>query len=511
MSRLDRIFKEQAAQVLSFGAAILDRLLLTAVLYRFWGPSAFEIWSTVLAVSGVLTFFELGMNLYTSNRISHEIESGNTPGAERVYATSNFILIMLATFCTSSLMFWISWTGNLTSVGLSNDGSTIGFVLLMASSSILRIPVCGTYALYRGNRQYARLVTILSGGELIRILGLCLVAISGFGILAAALANAIFIAVVQIAIVLWDAKRRFLPFAYPIAVPTRDEIMHAGRVSLGYSAQNIPVVLLTHAPVISLADPKYGIGAISTFVLLRTMTGLPRALLQSLGIVFGQEVGRTLSRREQEATSSAVDKSARLMAALSGCAGGFILATGQALGTAWTGNSTLVTFPMLAAGVASMVIVPLVPLAHNILASTNKPFLAAVGRWTQLVITFVLIWLLPIDEVPLRMLASLTVAEIVGYAPFAYYDVNQLVRSATLSFHIRYAALSVLACSISFALSAGIVALVPAEMYVLQLLTVLMGFGIILMPIWWLGFDASTRAILYSRASSSAASRRSGS
>jgi len=72
VTHLRRIVLEQISQVIAVAAGLIDRIILTAVLFRVWGASLFEIWSACLAVTRLVSLFEFGFNLYFNNRLMIE-------------------------------------------------------------------------------------------------------------------------------------------------------------------------------------------------------------------------------------------------------------------------------------------------------------------------------------------------------------------------------------------------------------------------------------------------------
>ena len=96
MTHLKRLAVEHAGQAVSIAVSLLDRVLLTAVLYRLWGAVQFELWAACVALAGFVSIFELGFNLYFNNRITFETERGQAAAARRTYFISNTIFFICA-------------------------------------------------------------------------------------------------------------------------------------------------------------------------------------------------------------------------------------------------------------------------------------------------------------------------------------------------------------------------------------------------------------------------------
>ena len=111
----------------------------------------------------------------------------------------------------------------------------------------------GATALYRANRQYARLTYINVIGELFRIILTAAAATAGGLVLAAALISSISIVIFQFFFVTFDTCRRFFPNKVPFFVPRWAELRDTLAVSVGYFAQDVPYTAITFVPNLALA------------------------------------------------------------------------------------------------------------------------------------------------------------------------------------------------------------------------------------------------------------------
>src|SRR5205809_6210694 len=93
MTHFKRVVTENMSQMVLMAIGIVDRIVLTAVLLRFWGTSLFEAWSVCVALAGLVTLFEFGFNLYFNNRLMIETEQGRPDIAGRYYFLSNTIFV----------------------------------------------------------------------------------------------------------------------------------------------------------------------------------------------------------------------------------------------------------------------------------------------------------------------------------------------------------------------------------------------------------------------------------
>jgi hypothetical protein len=188
-------------------------------------------------------------------------------------------------------------------------------------------------------------------------------------------------------------------------------------------------------------------GLLASFVLIRTLSNVARTPLQSMGIVMGQEAGRRIAVGDLEGARRVIETTGRLFAVVSGLTSGLLLAGGESLTWYWTGNRELFDGPLMAAAAMPMVITPTALLAHNVLSSYQAPIMPAIARWAQLAITAIAYLAFSNQSPPVRMMISLSIGEVVGYAPVAYWSTSQLVPRLGPTFYAWSLGL-VLACTL---------------------------------------------------------------
>ena len=433
-SHTRRIFTEQIGQVLFVATGFIDRLIVTALIFRIWKVSTFEAWSACLAFAAITSMFEFGFNIYFNNRIMIEAEQGRKADLSRTYALGNtlFGLCGLAGFITMATVAMVSAPGG-TRAG---EPAVIAAILLCAAGSA-KLAMSAANALYRANRQYARFAIIQSASELGRI-GMTVVAVVlGGGLIAAALFSSVAMILVSVVFLLVDTRRRFYPYGHRFAVPRLGEMGDVMSMSTAYFAQMLPVVLWTSMPVLILQKMTLGAGLLASFVLIRTLSNLARSPLQSFGVVFGQECGRRLATVDLAGALMVLKRGSRLFATISGLASGALVAGGAHIIKLWTGNPAMFSAPLMAAAMAPMAFTSASIITHNVLIASNAPYFAAAGRWTQVVVTVGCYFLLPVAEPPLRMMMALAAGEVLGYAPLAYLGLGRLIPGAGVGFHVQ--------------------------------------------------------------------------
>lgn len=437
---------------LSHGAAVavtfVDRIILTAVLVQYLGPSKFESWSICIAWAGLVSLFELGLNMHFNNRLMQETERGNHDAAARLYFVSNFLFVVSSIAALATGVALVLVTSRPEPQG---SPELFQCALLLAFAAASRIATSGTSSLYRANREYGRLVAIMTAGEALRIFCAAAAAMSGTGLLGIAVAATIPQVAVQVVFLTMDALSRFRPHRLGFVIPRRTELYDILSQSMGYFGQTVPIILLTSVPVLHLQSLALDAGAIAAFVLIRTMSGLPRSLLQAFSISFGQECGRRIAIGDQKGAFAVLAESGRLTSVLSGLAAGLLLAAGAQVMELWTGEPRIYEQSYLLVGILPMLVVASGVLAHNVLIASGAPYIAAAGRWTQFFLTAAVAYLAPIDDAVLRILLALSIGEVLGYTPLAYWALSKHIPGASWDMHARQAALTLAAAILAFA------------------------------------------------------------
>jgi hypothetical protein len=483
--------------MLVVASGFLDRLLLTALLLRSWDVSTFEAWSTCIALSSMVSLFELGLNLHFNNQLMIEMERGNRDAVREVYAAGNGLFLVSSIVGFAALVAVIfAWQP----LGESADDAVYGAAIVLCAANSAKIALCAVYSLYRANREYGRFAAIQGISEIIRIAGVGVVVWLGASIVEASIASAVATTGVAVLFVVFDTRRRYFPHGYPVQLPNRGALRGILASSSLYMAQAVPVMLFISMPIIVLQKMVLAPGAIATFVLVRTLSSVARAPLQSAGIVFGQEVGRRIAIQDMQGARRVTESSARLFAALSGLASGVLLAGGALLTRLWTGAESHFDAGLMLAAVTPMVLTPVAVLIHNVLVSHQAPLLPAVARGFQLVVTVVAFIGIGALDAPLQMMSALSIGEVFGFAPIAYFATAQLIPGLALRFHLRNLALALSTAAFAAVLTAALLGVVEPEGN-LELVGVFSLVALLLIPAgFFAGVDRDGRRELVERA-----------
>ncbi|WP_077381259.1 hypothetical protein [Mesorhizobium prunaredense] len=447
MSQLNRVMGEQALQVLAIAVSMFDRLVLTAILYRVWGAENFEAWTIAASIAGMSTLLELGFSLYMANKLVRDVETGQDRAADRTIAIANVTSlisgILMALGAATLLLFWTLPE----ETKVLRSEITWGAILLGLQSG-LRVTSAPSGAVYRAYRQYSRYISLMMCGDLMRVLVTAIVVMAGGGIVLAALSATMTALLIHVVAVRVDAYRRFGSRSIVFAIPTGSEFRQSLAVSAAIGAQTVPLNTLAYLPVLVLNSRVATAGVISAFVLQRTLSGLPRSLLQSLGTIVGQECARSIAANDIPAAINTLRLACNAFSVMSGLAVGILLAGGRELMIAWTNDASIFNFKYMLVAAAPMLLASASVVMHNVLACTNKAYLPAAGRMLQLALTLMIVGIAPTRSPTLDMFLALSLAELIGYVPIAYYAGARLLPDAGFMFHLRQVLLTIMSAVI---------------------------------------------------------------
>jgi hypothetical protein len=485
-----RVMIEQVGQGLTLGTGLLDRLVLTAVLVRMWGDERFEAWATCMAVAGLISLFEFGFSIYFNNRLMEETEQNRSDEARRTFFIANTLFGLVGVLSFAIVATLTLWSSNR---GLATDDSAKAAAIAIAAGQSLRIAASGFLYLYRANRQYSRFVFAYAAGDFVRVAASVVACLLGGGLVAVALWGTVAAVLLQVAYPVFDALRRFAPHRVGFALPRRDEIILIFRTSFAFFAQMVSIILLTSLPVLYLGDQQVAGGTVAAFVLMRTLSGVPRALLQQFGTVLGQECGRRIAVADGVGAARIVAEGARLFSVLSGIATGLLVGAGLEITRLWTGSADHFRWAYLLAAIVPMVLGAFAVLAHNILTTTNAPLFGTMARWLQLLLTALCVLVLPVEDLGLAMLIALSVGEVVGFIPLAYRGVSRLVPGTDGWFHARETVMTALTAVAAAGVTYGVLVLTPWTTTTGRVFAIGLAVFVNAIIVPWLGVRSGTR------------------
>ncbi|SDR64034.1 Membrane protein involved in the export of O-antigen and teichoic acid [Rhizobiales bacterium GAS113] len=407
-----------AGQFLAVGVAMLDRLALTAYLIRFWGTAVFEHWSILLAATSLFTLFDLGFQMHFSNRLTLEAAMGKERVAQFVYRSSNTIFLGLA-ICgalVAVVIFSVSGPRKMLGVrdALSLDDRWITAALILAIAT--KLAMTNLISVYRLHRAFGRGNALASLVDAVRILLVAGLAISGFGPISAAIATT-FVTVLGFGLLIpADISRRFPDFRMKFDRPTM--LTMEGAFSNGgmFFLQNFPNLAINQLPVLLIGNTASATGVLASFLLIRTLLNFSRLLIFQVVQILGMECAR-LAAEDRWALLDRLYRHTNLcVAAVSGCLCGGMLSFGRPILTFWTGQPGLYRHDLMLVMIVPLLCVPSSLLANTFLSYSNRPFYPTLGRGLHFCVAVLLFFLVPFEDISLRLTFAIYIGEVIGFA-----------------------------------------------------------------------------------------------
>jgi len=425
-----RLAFEQLVQMVSVCVSILDRIVLAALFYRFWGEYYFEVWSVALAIAGLIGFSQLGFVSYYQNTITKALQRGEVDKAKQRFRESFSILSITSLIGVFALALYTVFHINTDLAdGIIRKHELVLATILLFVCAAAKIPVSNIEALYRANREYSKYAMILLSGALLRVALISAVVMSfTSNLILAAAAAFTAITSMQVGFVLYDKSKRFPEFKVEFALPCVNDFKKAITRSCGFFVNTLTTVLLASLPILILNNNAEAAGVISTFVITRILFGLPRILSQATSVVIGHEASRFIVAGDYKRVWGPLIESSRTVALLSGIIAGSLFCFGDTLTYLWTRSSTIFKWDLALAAALPALIMPAATIANNVLMTANKAHEVAIARITQLLLFICIYAVLPVMKPALSVMLALSLSEIFGFALLAKYFCCKVLR-----------------------------------------------------------------------------------
>lgn len=413
MTIFARVGREYLLQVTAFAIAVVDRLLIPAILLRTVGDQGFSAWTVAMSVAAFIPVLDLGITRLFSIRLLALQAQGRRDEAIAAFRRGTILLFSMMLLALIVVAAWIAVepprTGDPASDALM-PGMLLPVVLAMAVTQLINLRL----ALYRAHQQFARETVMRSAAEAVRVLGIVAAAILGaslqmlawlwFGLAVAALVLPFLV----------DSYRRFPAF--------RERLWPAGGLSLrevyheaaGFWLAAMATTAFAAVPILALGYLAGSASVVVQFGLMRTIANLVRQVLQLFANVFGLELGRRLAAGDQHGFAAANDESNRILGVQAAVAAAVLLVIGPELFTVWTGRADLFETAMLALAILPPILLPMMMLGTETMAYAGRQWMLVGLRAGQAVVVVLIFLLLPLDHLGLRLMAALAIAEIVA-------------------------------------------------------------------------------------------------
>ena len=388
MPSLSRMTSNVAAQVVSMGGAVVDRVFLVGVLLRLWGTDLFAGYSVVQAGAALALVAELGSQLYFQNMEQAAFVAGDRIAFRRHVGVHLSVLLSIVALLLVALPVLI-WSGTVDALfdtaTMDRGRGRAVFAVLFAGNALTVLRSLAT-PIYTAGGDFALIVVFGAAAQLAATLASIAAAVLGGGPLALA---SVYLAVNGVGALIWiwrDAARRYEGWLSGPVKPSFDELRDAFKHVKWFSLQVVAPAVWLQAPVLVMNGWRVSARDIASFLLIRTMVNLVRQFFQFASIGAGIEIANDVhaGRRDVAWRHSAAIGVVTTVLSASAFAG--VLVFGAPITAIWTGDRSL-----FAAGMAFWLLAPLLLVAPlqqplSLLQYANRSLAPGLQRLFQIAV-----------------------------------------------------------------------------------------------------------------------------
>lgn len=414
MQVMNRVGREYLLQMVAFAIAILDRLIVPAILLRSLGVGGFSGWTVAFAFAGFVPVLDFGVTRYFTNRLLMLCATDGTAEAHRVFRQATILLLLLSAIATAGFAAAVVWFPP-QSGDASIDADMLAVVLPILLAVFLQQTIAIRQGLYRAHSHFAREISLRAVSDTARIVTVAALAASGIGLIMLAWTWLLAIVVLQVLPFIIDSYRRYPGFREGRVDFTRSEIGEVVATSPGYWLQALLTTAFASVPIVVLGYWAIAPVAVAQFGLMRTIANLVRQVLQMFANVFGLELARRVALDDRAGFASVFFETCRFTAAQSAVAAVSLLFLGRELFALWTAQPQLYDSLMLILAIAPPILLPSMIASTEAIAYAGRPWLIVQARFAQFVLSIILVAVLPIADTAMRMMAALAIGEVLAF------------------------------------------------------------------------------------------------
>lgn len=349
----EKAIRNTLVQSLGLIASFAERVVVVALLVRFWGTAAFASWSAILALTTMLSIAELSLNIHFGNRWQKLQAAGEAGEFQRllgvslfVYAALGLTLALFAGLLVASMDegFALFIKAN----AFSPNEVRYTFILL-ALAQISHIAASSVSQVFRGRGDFAlgqatdvginiitavaAIVTVTIGGDPIDLASTYLF--------------------MQTA-VRWLVLRFVMWIAYPslrisFSRPKYSDLKAIAGSLRWLSMIQVSSVLLAQGPIIILLYLGASPESLVAFITGRTFVNFVRTFSQFAGIGVAVEIANSIHTSSWASAWPSIAKGAGFLQVMTGVGVGGLFAFSAPLMVLWTGDSTVYNALIVAA------------------------------------------------------------------------------------------------------------------------------------------------------------------
>jgi O-antigen/teichoic acid export membrane protein len=378
-------------QLASMLVSIIDRVVVVGLLLRYWGPNRFSDWSILQAAAFLLSFAELGIQLYLVNLAQSAYARKDRDGFARAVALAlgvyGTLSLMLALGLAMAVMLISPSIFALQTLDRSDARLTFVLLGLGITAGLGQATMSSVYAatgrfargtmlsaLFQLASTSTTIAAILLGGGPVALAAIFFL-VHGPGGLAASL---------------FDMRRttewaRVAP-AFPNMRELRDGVRHVKWFAFQQGAPvlwlQFPVMILNYFHVVG--------APLASFLILRTCANLVRQCISFAVLGVGIEIATIMHRDSERRALQLAQETGTLISALSGAIAAVLLAMGGPLVRHWTHDSTLFDPSIAALLIAPVLLIAPLLSIISLLQFSNRSAAVGIPRLLQVSFGFLL-------------------------------------------------------------------------------------------------------------------------
>lgn len=394
---LKRAGQNVLGQLASMLVSVLDRVLVVGLLVRYWGPDRFSDWSVLQAGAMLLTFAELGMQLYFLNIQQVAFARNDREGFCRAVALALGIYSALLAALTLGLaIIGLIGAASLFKLRTFDPSQARLVFLLLALGVAVGLGRAVVSSVYAATGRFARAVILQALIQLVLSCAMIAAILLGSGPVVLAAIYFLLWGVGGLAVSLFDMWRTTEWARITPAFPNMPELREGIRHVKWFAFQQGGPVLWLQLPVMILNYFNVSGTLLASFLVLRTCANLIRQGINFAVIGVGIEIAAILHRDGDRRALHLAQETGMFISALSGAVAAVLLGMGEPLIRYWTHDpslfdpaiSALLVMPVLATAPLQSIISLL--LFSNQSAAVGIPsllqatfgfFLCVAGAW----------------------------------------------------------------------------------------------------------------------------------
>lgn len=405
-----------AAQLLSFCATVLNRVVLLAVLLRLWGPDQLSEWIVAGSVAVFIGLPDAWLQIQFGNLYHSGYAAGQHERIKRwvgiaivCYATAYGALIAVAI----PLLVWTDIAALIASPGRDVQHLSCLLALLIADRAIVSLRGA-TVHLYRATGDVSRLINSSTLLSVTSTTGVIAAVLLGASSIAAAWILIVIDLLLGLIVLVIDLSRRMHWLVFRPVVPTSGELRQLARNTIWYATDHGGLIVVNDLPVILLAAMNASPAFIVAFTMARTIANFVRQLQMAAANSIALELVDRALRTRATIPADVLAHCAGTLSLVSAILAAAVAAQSGAILLLWTGKApqieSLNFLPLYIAVVSGA------PLAISslILSYTNEPRANAIARLVQMAIIVCVSLGLPAVPPVIAVVLGVGLAEVVA-------------------------------------------------------------------------------------------------